>query len=109
MPRMHRPDTRTVTVHGFKVFDPDSREMQVAACKATLRPAESVKSIAIPIGRTATVAQQGKLFVQQFGAPTRGVGLGFAPDRLPVPKIRPSTRIGNNCQVWSALHYGVVD
>ena len=33
---MHRPDTATVTVYGFRVFDPDSREMQVADCKATL-------------------------------------------------------------------------
>lgn len=35
-PWTHRPATATVTVYGFRVFDPDSREMQVAACKATL-------------------------------------------------------------------------
>lgn len=35
-PWIHRPDTGTVTVYGFRVFDPESREMQVATCKATL-------------------------------------------------------------------------
>ena len=49
---MHRPDTHTVTVHGFKVFDPDSREMQVAACKATLAAIGQVAS-AEPVPGTA--------------------------------------------------------
>ena len=30
---MNRPDT--VTVFSFRVFDPETREMQVAGCKAT--------------------------------------------------------------------------
>jgi hypothetical protein len=30
----NRPDT--LTVFGFKVFDPETREMQVVGCKATL-------------------------------------------------------------------------
>jgi len=34
----------TVTVLSFKVFDPDSREMQVANCKAT---AEAISRLAL--------------------------------------------------------------